>query len=319
LVGNGFSTKKTLHAVTGAFGFTGKYIAGRLLSEGRQVVTLTDSPKRSDPFGGRVAARPFHFDDPPRLVRSLQDVSVLYNTYWVRFNSPRFTLAGALQNTQTLFESAKKAGVARIVHISITNASEDSDLEYFRGKGEAESALRSTGISHAILRPAVLFGKEDILLNNIAWILRRFPVFGIFGDGKYRLQPIFVGDLAEIAVQEGASGESTVVQCIGPETFRYRDLVKRMGELIRKPRPLVSIPPVVGYAVGMLLGKLLHDVIITRDEIEGLMREMLYVEAPASGKTALTGWIREHADSIGRHYAGEMPRRENRTDPYPSY
>ena len=189
-----------LHAVTGAFGYSGKYIARRLLDGGQRVITLTNSPDRANPFGGQVPAYPFNFDRPDELARALEGVEVLYNTYWVRFNHPLFTHADAVRNTLILFDAAKRAGVRRIVHVSITNPSEDSPLEYFRGKARLERGLQESGLSYAILRPTVLFGKEDILINNIAWALRHLPVFGVFGDGSYRLQPIYVDDLAELCV-----------------------------------------------------------------------------------------------------------------------
>src|SRR5208283_1221478 len=187
-----------IHAVTGAFGYSGRYIAARLLDEGREVITLTNSLARANPFGGRVRAFPLAFDEPEQLAKSLAGVDVLFNTYWVRFNHRLFTHTQAVQNTLVLFEAARRAGVRRVVHVSITNPSEDSPLEYFAGKARLERALREGGLSHAILRPTVLFGREDILINNIAWALRRFPFFAVFGDGSYRLQPIHVDDLADL-------------------------------------------------------------------------------------------------------------------------
>ena len=197
--------KETHHAVTGAFGYSGKYIATRLLDRGHEVITLTNSANRPNPFGGRVTPYPFNFDKPEELARSLQGVSVLYNTYWVRFNHKMFQHADAVRNTLVLFEAAKAAGVERIVHVSITNPSEESPLEYFSGKAKLERALMESGMSYAILRPAVLFGKEDILINNIAWALRRLALFGVFGRGEYRLQPIHVDDLASLAVAHSAA------------------------------------------------------------------------------------------------------------------
>ena len=182
---------------------------GGCFEQGENVITLTNSSSRANPFGGRVRAFPFHFERPDLLVQHLKDVSVLYNTYWVRFGPH----ADAVRNTLALFEAAKEAGVERIVHVSITNPSEDSPLEYFRGKAKLEKALVNSGISYAILRPAVLFGKEDILINNIAWTLRHLPVFGVFGDGRYRLQPIYVDDLASLAVEQGKSRANVDRQC----------------------------------------------------------------------------------------------------------
>ena len=154
---------------------------------------------------GKVRAFPLPFDEPDKLAAILDGVDVLYNTYWVRFNHRKFTHGEAVKNTLILFEAARRANVRRVVHVSITNPAEDSPLEYFSGKARLEATLRESGLSYAILRPTVLFGREDILINNIAWALRRFPFFAIFGDGSYRLQPVHVDDLAELAVEEGAA------------------------------------------------------------------------------------------------------------------
>ncbi len=309
---------ESMHAVTGAFGYSGKYIAGRLLAEGKAVVTLTNSTHRRNPFGGRLRAIPFHFDEPQRLTESLRGVSVLYNTYWVRFNHRSFTHADAVRNTMTLFDAAKAAGVERVVHVSITNPSEDSPLEYFSGKARLERALVESGLSHAILRPTVLFGKEDILVNNIAWALRHLPLFGVFGDGQYKLQPIYVDDLAEIAVQQGRDRKNRVIEAIGPETFTYRGLVETVGEIIGKKRPIISVPPAVGYAVGWVIGKIVGDVMITREEITGLMANLLYVNSPPGGMTRLTEWATERSSTLGLRYTRELARRKDREAEYKS-
>ena len=274
-------SKTQKHAVTGAFGYSGKYIAKRLLKKGYDVITLTNSPHRANPFQGRVEAYQFNFDDPDKLAASLKGVSVLYNTYWVRFNHKMFKHADAVENTKTLFEAAKKAGVERVVHVSITNPSLDSHLEYFSGKAKLEKTLIDSGMSYAILRPTVLFGKEDILINNIAWALRRLPVFGVFGDGGYRLQPIYVDDLAALAAEQGVQRENVIIDAIGPETFTYKELVKTIGKLIGKKKPVVSVPPFIGLIAGKILGKFVSDVMITHDEIEGLMADLLHVDSPS--------------------------------------
>jgi len=304
------------HAVTGAFGYSGKYIAQRLLDRGCEVITLTNSLTRENPFGDQVKAYPFHFDDPAKLAETLRGVSVLYNTYWVRFDHKTFTHETAVRNTLALFEAAKAAGVERVVHVSITNPSEDSPLPYFSGKARLERGLRESGLSYAILRPAVLFGVEDILINNIAWALRRFPVFGVFGKGDYRLQPMHVDDFAALAVEQGAGREDAVVNGIGPETFTYRELVQAIGRIIGKRRPVVSVPPGVGYLVGWVVGRIVNDVMLTREEIEGLMAGLLYVDAPPAGETRLTDWAQEHADTLGVRYASELARRRDRDRDY---
>jgi len=305
-----------LHAVTGAFGFSGKYIAQRLLGEGRRVITLTNSPERANPFMGQVQAYRFNFGDPAKLAASLKGVEVLYNTYWVRFNHKRFSFADAIENSRLLFKAAETAKVERIIHISITNPSVESPLEYFRGKAIVERALKQSGISHCILRPAVLFGKEDILINNIAWLLRRLPVFGVFGDGSYKLQPIYVDDLAALAVEQSQNPENAAIPAIGPETFTYRELVECIGRIIGKPRPVIAVPPALAFIAGRIIGRLVGDVFVTREEIQGLMSGLLYVEAPPAGRTKLTDWAARNFDALGKKYAGELPRRFDRKTAY---
>ena len=244
----------SVHVVTGAFGYSGRYITARLLAEGRTVRTLTNSPNRPNPFGSQIEVRPLSFGDPDRLTESLRGADVLFNTYWVRFNHPGFTHAEAVTNTRRLFDAAKRAGVRRVVHVSITNPSEDSPLEYFRGKAQLERSLIESKLSYAILRPAVLFGGEDILINNIAWALRRFPVFAVFGSGDYKLQPIHVDDFAALAVGQGRASTDTIIDAIGPETFSYRDLVAHLGRIIGKPRPIVSVPPWLAYWGATVMG-----------------------------------------------------------------
>lgn len=309
-------TAADLCLVTGAFGYSGKYIATRLLASGKRVRTLTNSPQRHNPFGATVEAHPYNFDKPDELTRSLQGAQVLINTYWVRFDHTDFTHTQAVRNTLRLFDAAKRAGVPRIVHVSITNPSIESELPYFRGKAQLEAALRESGLSYGILRPTVLFGQEDILINNIAWMLRRFPVFGVFGDGNYKLQPIFVDDLAQLAVEAAASGDSFVRDAIGPETFTYRELVAIIGDAINRRRPIVGIPPRLGVAVGRLVGMVVGDVVVTPEEVAGLMQNLLVTRSPAAGHTALSQWVVQHRESLGRSYSSELARRRDRQKSY---
>ena len=309
--------RREIHAVTGAFGYTGKYIATLLLERGVEVITLTNSPDRPNPFEGEVKAFPFNFHNPEALAQSLTGVKVLYNTYWVRFNHIEFTHNEAVDNTRILFHAAKNAGVERIVHISITNPDKDSPLEYFSGKAKLEEELMKSGLIYSVIRVAVLFGKEDILINNIAWTLRKFPLFGVFGDGEYRLEPLYVGDLAQIAVEQGGgSRESVTLDAVGPESFTYRELVQTIGDIIGKRRPIVSMPVWVGRAASSVIGYFVNDVLVTPEEIEGLMANLLYTGADPLGNTRLTEWARIHRDTLGMQYSSELARRIDRERAY---
>ncbi len=311
------TTQKT-HAVTGAFGYSGKYIAGLLLEKGIDVITLTNSINRENTFNNRVKAFPFNFDNPDKLEESLKGVSVLYNTYWVRFNHKTFTHSMAVENTLKLFKAAKNAGVKRIVHISITNPSEESDLEYFKDKAILEKALKETGISYAILRPAVIFGKEDILVNNIAWFLRYLPLFGIPGDGSYGIHPIYVEDLAEIAVIEGEKTENITINTVGPEKYTYKEFIKTIGRIIGKNKKIITMPKSIVYYTGVLAGILSGDTVITKEELKGLMANTLAVDTEPVGTTLFSEWAKSNASTLGKKYTSELARREDRKSSYHS-
>ena len=216
--------------VTGAFSYTGRYVARRLLEEGIGVRTLTRNPQRQDPFGGAVPAYPLDFSDPDGLRRSMEGAGVLYNTYWIRFGRGQHTFEQAVENSRVLFEAARDAGVGRIVHFSVANASVDSGLPYFRGKGQVEELLKDMGAPCAVIRPTLVFGEGDLLLNNMAWALRHFPVFPVYGKGDYRVQPIYTGDLAALAVEAGSGTDSFVADAAGPETFTFEELVRLLAE-----------------------------------------------------------------------------------------
>jgi NADH dehydrogenase len=245
-------------------------------------------------------------------------VHTLINTYWVRFDHRLFTHDQAVANTRVLFSAAKAAGVRRIVHVSITNPDAGSDLPYFRGKAVLENDLKRLGVSYCILRPTVLFGKEDVLINNIAWSLRHLPVIGVFGAGDYKLQPIYVDDLAEAAAGKIEIDRDEILEAIGPETFTYRDLVTKVGRVIGVQRPVISVPPAMGYWGCRLIGLLVGDVVITREEIRGLMEGRLHVDAPPMGTSKLTDWMDRHKNTLGLHYTSEMARRVDRGSGYRS-
>jgi len=294
-------------AVTGAFSYTGKYIARLLLARGEEVITLTGHLDRPDPFAGRVKAYPLNFE-ASSLKASLEGVEVLINTYWVRFDRGRNTQPGAVQNTRLLMEAAKSAGVKRIVHISITNPSANSHLPYFWGKAANEKAVMDSGLEYAILRPTVLIGAEDILINNIAFLLRRFPFFPIPGDGSYRLQPVCVEDLADLAVEAVYAPENSVVDAVGPDIFTFKQMVQLIGEKIGARRPVLSAPPGLALAAARFLSFVLGDVLLTPEEVDGLMAGLLVSNAPPRGRTRLGDWLESNRSRVGVKYASELKR-----------
>jgi NADH dehydrogenase len=294
--------------VTGAFGYTGRYIAERLLEHGRRVTTLTGHPARPNPFGERMRVAPMDFRDPAGLREHLRGATTLYNTYWVRFPRGAVTFERAVANSGVLFEAARDAGVERIVHVSITNPSADSPFPYFRGKAAVERLLAASGPSYAIVRPTVIFGKQDILINNIAYVLRRLPVFGVPGSGEYRLRPVAVEDVAELCARSAEEPTGSVVDAVGPETYTFEGLVRLIARAIRSRAWIVHVPPSAALLATAAVGRAVGDVVLTRDELGGLMAELIVSDGPATGSRSLAEWLRAHADVVGARYASEVSR-----------
>jgi NADH dehydrogenase len=294
--------------VTGAFGYIGKSIARKLLEAGVDVRTVTTHLRRADPFDGAVRASPYDFDHPARLTDHLRGATTLYNTYWIRFEQRGVTFAQAVRNTSILFECARSAGVEKVVHISVTRASEGSLLPYYAGKARQESALKDSGLPYSILRPTLVFGDGDILVNNIAWLMRHFPVFPIFGSGAYRLQPVFVEDLAALAIQASRDPTSATTDVIGPEEFTFRKFLEVISTQVRPQMPLIHFPPWAGIAAGRLIGVAVRDVILTADELRGLMDEMLTSNQTPNGSKLFSDWVVLRRETLGRRYASELAR-----------
>lgn len=295
--------------VTGAFSYSGSAIAERLLGSGRRVRTLTFHPQREHPLQARVETFRYRFDDLVALTRSLDGVTTLYNTYWVRFDHGQTSFADAIENSRILFSAAARARVERIVHVSIANPSIDSPLPYFRGKALVETTLAQSGLRHSIVRPTWIFGGErDVLTNNIAWILRRTPVFALPGSGRYLVQPVHVDDLARICIEAAVSDRDLVIDAAGPETMSFRELVALIRSAVNARSPIIRIPPTLMAAAARGLGLLVRDVVLTPDEIRGLMAGLLVSHDPPLGRIAFSEWLDEHKTTIGRSYANELQR-----------
>ena len=297
-----------LAVVTGAFSYTGGYIARRLIDQGVGVRTLTRHPDIRNDFGGKVAASPLDFSEPDSLCNSMRGASVLYNTYWIRFPRGPITFDHAVENSRILFQAAQKAGIKRIVHLSVSNASLEANLPYIRAKAQVEEILAGLGVPHAIIRPTLIFGAGDLLLNNMAWALRRFPIYPVFGKGDYPVQPVYAGDVAAQAVEAASQHEDSIADAAGPEIFSYETLIQTIAAAVGARSRLVHLPPPVGLAMTGLVGLMVRDVVLTRDEVDELMAGQFTSDAPPAGTTKLSHWLTDHHDGLGRRYVAELGR-----------
>ena len=311
---SGHATETDL--VTGAFSYSGSRVAELLIESGREVRTLTHHPDREHPLRARVQASPYRFDDPARAGAQSRGDHTLYNTYWIRFERGGTTFADAVANSRALFEAARGAGVARIVHLSIANPSIDSPLPYYRGKALVEQALATAGVSYSIVRPTCFFGGgRDILANNIAWILRRMPLFVVPGDGRYLVQPIHVDDLARICVRAAHGPGDVIMDAAGPDTISFEELVRAIRDALGRRTPILHAPPAAMAALARALGLVVRDVVLTADEIRGLTAGLLVSHQPALGQISFLEWLTEHGPTLGAAYANELDRHFRAADP----
>ena len=294
--------------VTGAFSFTGRFIARRLLAQERRIKTLTNHARRPGTEDITAEVAPLQFTDRDALVESLRGADVLYNTYWVRFQHGRVHFGEAVANTRILLGAARDAGVRKVVHVSVSNPSEDSHLDYYAGKARTERAVRESGLAWAIIRPTLVFGQGDILINNIAWLLRRLPIFGVPGRGDYSLQPVAAEDVAEIATWAAEQTDNVIVDAAGPDTVYYSEMVESIAIAVGRHPRFVYLSPRMSLLAARVIGRAMKDVMLNEPELEGLMQELLVSHERPRGTRRLDNWLLSNADTIGRVYASELDR-----------
>src|SRR6266568_2405013 len=299
--------ERAFDVVTGAFSFTGRFIARRLAALERPIKTLTNHPQRAGAEDVKAEVAPLQFADRAALVESLRGADVLYNTYWVRFRHGKVRFGDAVANTRILLGAARDAGVRKVVHISVSNPSEDSQLDYYAGKARTEAVVRESGLAWAVVRPTLIFGAGDILINNVAWLLRHVPVFFIPGHGAYRVQPVAGEDVADIAVW-AAEHDGITVDAAGPDTLSYAELVDAVATAIHHTRRIVFTPPSLILLAGRVLGRYVKDVVLTPQELDGLMQELLVSKEPPRGRLRLDDWLLRSSDTLGMSYASELDR-----------
>jgi NADH dehydrogenase len=295
--------------ITGASGFIGGAIADRLI-DGARIRSLTSHPGKNR-FGDRVQSFPYDFARPAAMADAFRGVDVFVNSYYVRFNYGNWTFARAVEISRQMVALARAAGVAKIVHVSVSNASETSDLPYYSNKARIEQVVSTSGLPYTILRPAIVVGPGDILVNNIAYFLRRLPVFTMFGGGDYRAQPITLDAFADAAV-EAVKGRypNEVIPIAGPRDWRFVDMVRAIRGAVGSRAAIVPSPAWVALVGLKAAGVVLRDVVLTSDEIKGLTRGYLCAAAPLRRGADFGDWLAQPAvaETLGRAYSSELAR-----------
>jgi NADH dehydrogenase len=251
--------------VTGGTGFVGSATVKELLRRGEKVAVLgRDADKIHRRLGAEVEARAGDVRDPGTLGAAMRGIDIVINA--VQFpGSPienrrkGYTFEEIdLKGTRNQVDAAKAAGVKRFVCISGVGAAKDAAKHWFRYKWEAEDYVQRSGLEWVILRPAWVFGPEDVSLNRFLGFAKRLPFIPMFGSGKQDMQPVFVDDVARVAADCALKPEAAnlVFEIGGPEVMSMNDVIVTALDVIGKKRPLLHQPVFVGKVIGAISGVL---------------------------------------------------------------
>jgi NADH dehydrogenase len=196
-------------------------------------------------------------DSLPSAVSGIRAVvqALTFPTFPVEKKSLGFTFEEFDHHgTARLVAAAASAGVTRFVYCSGAGAAPDAGKAWFRAKWQGEEAVRSAGVPSAIVRPSWIYGPEDRALNRFATFARRLPFVPVVGDGRQRLQPVFVDDVAEVLARAAAGdGPSGTFEIGGPQVMSMDDVLRTMLSVMGRRRPLLHIPVALPKLAGFAL------------------------------------------------------------------
>lgn len=297
--------------VFGGSGFLGRQIVRRLAEEGAAVHVAVRRPERvaalsATASGGEITAVRADVWDEASVGPAVADAQAVVNTvgHYVERRGATFAAIHG-QGAMHVARAAAAAGARRLIHISGIGADPASASPYVRARGLGERLVRDAFPEATILRPAVLFGPEDAFLNRLAGLARVMPALPLFGTGTTRLQPVFVGDVAEAVaralVETGTKGN--VYELGGPRTYAYKELVRLVLARIGRRRPLVPIPFLVWDILAAVMAPLPHRP-VSRDQVF-LMKRDNVVAADALGFAAL-GIVPTPLEQVLPNYPGRQ-------------
>ena len=291
--------------VTGAFSYTGAAVARELIDRGWKIHTLTNRRLPEDAAGITVAPLRFEAD---HLAHELDGADLFVNTYWVRLPARGQDFDTAVERSGMLIRAAVGAGVGRLVHVSVSNAAAGRALGYYGGKAKVEEVVRAAGLSYAIVRPTLVVGPNDVLTNNIAWFLRRFPFFLLPRGGRCRLSPVTLDDTARIIADAAERGDDAEMDAAGPDTMTFAEYARSLARACGVRRLFLSAPDILALGLLWVAGCLLRDVVLTREELLGLEQELLFTHAPPLGRESVPDWLMRNGAGLGRSYINDMHR-----------
>ncbi|MBR1159498.1 complex I NDUFA9 subunit family protein [Bradyrhizobium elkanii] len=260
--------------VFGGTGFLGRRIVQHLRDHEFSVRIASRHPDRGcsqfGPHDSQLLFVEADIHDERSVANALAGAYAAVNAVSLYVEHGRETLHSVhVESAQRVAAQAHRAGVKRLVHLSGIGADAASRSRYIRARGEGELVVRATFAGAHIIRPAVMFGPDDAFLTTILNLLRRLPIYPMFGRGSMKLQPAYVEDVAEATVRiiQRAETQPTIFECGGPRVYSYEELVGIVAHQAGLAPILVPIPLAVWHALAWA-SEILPDPILTRNQVE---------------------------------------------------
>ena len=256
--------------VTGATGFVGRHLVAKLLHDGHAVTALAHRRAIQDDFEGRVAIVRGSIDDHEKLVDAFSGADAVWHLVGIISESRTATFESTVvQGTRNVVEASRKADVKWLGFMSAMGTAAQAPSRYHQTKFAAEQAVAESGIDFVILRPSVIFGPGDGFVSMLVSMLKRTPVVPVIGDGRYRLQPVFIEDLVEAAgqslVSDLALGQR--IDIGGPEKLEYLQILDIIMKVLGLHRPLVHVPVGLMKLMVSLMEKINIPIPLTSDQL----------------------------------------------------
>jgi uncharacterized protein YbjT (DUF2867 family) len=271
--------------VFGGAGFIGRYVVKRLAARGFVVRVAGRDPERAlalKPMGvpGQIVPVRAAVTDARAVAAAVAGAAVVVNCVGILFERARGRFAAVQGEAPGIVgRAAAEAGAARVVHLSAIGADASSPSAYARTKAAGEAALRAAFPAATILRPSIVFGPEDGFFNRFGAMARLLPALPVYGGGRTRFQPVYVGDVADavMAALDRPESMGRTYELGGPRTYTFRELIEYILAETRRRRLILDLP----FSVGELQARvfeLLPAPPLTRDQLLLLRRDNVVSE-----------------------------------------
>jgi uncharacterized protein YbjT (DUF2867 family) len=272
--------------VLGGTGFIGRHICEKLIRAGHEVTVPTRKMENAREIQTLPRLQPIlcNVHDPAQLAQAVMGHEVLINLVAILHGSEQEFERVHVLLPQSIVAACKAAGVKRIVQMSSLGAALDAPSQYLRSKGRGEQVFEQSGLDVTVLRPSVVFGEGDKLLNTFAALQQSFPLMPLAcADAQF--QPVWVEDVAQAVVNVAlgdcynkdsylrsiyAGKQPKTFEIAGPRQLGLRDLVALAGQCVGAARPIIALPTALARIQAFVMEKLPGPTLMSRDNLDSM-------------------------------------------------